>query len=232
MNNNYLTVKIGLFVNYFIFAIVKGALLATIGLITSTKKEHASLLSFLESFFMVGIVFSAFLFSYFVVEEKSNSWLNAYYFIGAAGIVAIILLSVSSLDERQIEGFEIDNKTIVEQVRSMFYLVAKPLVVVFVLSAFLYVLLEQGITSWLPSFNNQGLNLSSKLSIQMGAILALSIALGRLFAGFFLRKFDWFYFVLVCLLASLVLVIGVMPLVKEFEGPTITSFFDAPAAAL
>lgn len=36
------------------FALIKVSVFATLGLITSGKKEHLSLMSFLESFFMVG----------------------------------------------------------------------------------------------------------------------------------------------------------------------------------
>ena len=56
--------------------------------------------------------------------------------------------------------------------KEMFKLMVKPIVLVFVLCAFFYVLIEQSIMSWLPTFNNKVLLLPAALSIQMASILA------------------------------------------------------------
>jgi len=71
----------------------------------------------------------------------------------------------------------------------MFQLILLPVVIVFVASAFVYVLIEQSIMSWLPTYNSQVLHLPQTLSIQMASILAAATALGRFLAGLLLKKF-------------------------------------------
>jgi fucose permease len=45
------------------FALIKVSVYATIGIVTSDKKEHASFMNFIESFFMIGILTGYFIFS-------------------------------------------------------------------------------------------------------------------------------------------------------------------------
>ena len=48
------------------FALIKVSVYATIGLVTSNKKDHASFMNFIESFFMIGILAGYFIFGAFV----------------------------------------------------------------------------------------------------------------------------------------------------------------------
>ena len=48
------------------FALIKMSVYSIIGLVTKSEKEHISLMRFLESFFMIGILTGYFIFSYFV----------------------------------------------------------------------------------------------------------------------------------------------------------------------
>ena len=48
------------------FALIQVSVYATIGLVTSNKKDHASFMNFIESFFMIGILNGYFIFSAFV----------------------------------------------------------------------------------------------------------------------------------------------------------------------
>ena len=54
----------------------------------------------------------------------------------------------------------------------MLKLTYQPLVLIFII-AFLYVLIEQGVGTWLPTFNNQVLQLPVAISIQLASILQL-----------------------------------------------------------
>jgi fucose permease len=112
----------------------------------------------------------------------------------------------------------------------MIKLAIKPLVLVFIMSAFTYVLIEQSIMSWLPTFNSKVLNLPTTLSIQMASILAASTALGRFSAGIALRKIHWFLVLIICLLAASVLVLVAIPLAKN-SGGQVTGWGDAPLGA-
>jgi len=108
---------------------------------------------------------------------------------------------------------------------------AVPLVLVFVLCAFFYVLVEQSIMSWLPTFNSKVLQLPTALSIEMASILAGATALGRFLAGIVMKKLNWYVVLTACLVLAAILVFTAIPLAKGAEGRTVTGWSDAPLAA-
>jgi len=216
------------------FALIKVSVFATIGIITKDEKEHASFMNFLESFFMIGILSGYFVFSAFVDDANpaSTAWLNAYFLLAGISFAAFLLLLSTPLDESEVQAVQEKPKSFGEEFAGMFSLLARPLVMVFLVSAFVYVLVEQGIMSWLPSFNSKILNLPTSLSIEMAAILAGSTALGRFLAGFVLRKLKWFPVIAGSLVLAAVLVMVSLPLASGIEeGRVITGWFDAPLAA-
>ena len=214
------------------FALIKVSVFATIALVTKDDKEHLSLMNFLESFFMVGILCGYFLFGSFVDNNnpKSTHWFNAYYILGSLAVIAFILLLSTKLDESGIQQAE-EGKTAADDFVDMLKLIILPLVLVFIFCAFFYVLIEQSIMSWLPTFNNDVLKLSTSLSIQMASILSAAIALGRFLAGMLFKKIDWLYVLLGCLLAAALIVILTVPLTKNITGLAITNFSDVPLVA-
>jgi fucose permease len=139
------------------FALIKISVYATIGLVTKNDREHISLMNFIESFFMVGVVAGYFVFSYFVDDSnlQSRAWLDVYWLLGALSFVAFLLLLSSRLDESQAKSEEAPAQDFAQ----MFRLLALPLVLVFIICAFFYVLVEQSIMSWLPTFNSKVLQL-------------------------------------------------------------------------
>ncbi|GAC1385208.1 MAG: hypothetical protein NVSMB45_13700 [Ginsengibacter sp.] len=212
------------------FALIKVSVYATIGLVTKTKKDHASFMNFIESFFMVGILTGYFIFSAFVDKDPaSTTWLKVYYLLAGLSAVAFILLLLSPLDESSVK--EPESKTMTDDFIDMFKLAIRPLVLVFIISAFIYVLIEQSIMSWLPTFNNQVLHLSTVLSIQMASILAASTALGRFIAGILLRKIHWLLVIICCLILAAVLVFLVIPLAAHLNVTSIDSWSNAPFVA-
>lgn len=213
------------------FALIKMSVYSTIGLVTKNEKEHISLMNFIESFFMIGILTGYFIFSYFVddTNPQSTQWLNVYYWLGGISLAAFLLLLSASLDESSIQAKE--QKSMLEEFKEMFKLMVKPIVLVFVLCAFFYVLIEQSIMSWLPTFNNKVLLLPAALSIQMASILAGSTALGRFFAGLVLKKLNWLIVLISCLLLAAALVLVAIPLAEKSTGQAITGWTTAPVAA-
>ncbi len=213
------------------FALIKVSVFATIGLVTSDKKDHASFMNFIESFFMIGIMTGYFIFSAFVDNGNpaSASWLRVYYLLAGISMAAFVLLASAPLDESSVKAEE--SKPLLQDFADMFKLTFRPLVLVFVVSAFFYVLIEQSIMSWLPTFNNQVLHLSTTLSIQMASILAASTALGRFIAGIVLRKIEWLRVLVGCLTTAAVLVLLVMPLAAKVPPGSINSWLDAPLVA-
>lgn len=213
------------------FALIKMSVYSTIGLVTKDEKEHISLMNFIESFFMIGILTGYFVFSYFVDNNnpQSTSWLKVYYLLGAISAVAFLLLLSSKLDESSVRNQS--NGSMLADFGKMFQLMVSPIVLVFIFCAFFYVLIEQSIMSWLPTFNNKVLLLPAALSIQMASILAGSTALGRFLAGMLLKKLNWFLVLASCLILAAGLVILAIPLAEKVSGAPITGWGTAPIAA-
>ncbi len=213
------------------FALIKVSVYATIGIVTKDKKEHASFMNFIESFFMIGILTGYFIFSAFVQDgqPQSTEWLKVYYLLAGISIVAFLLLLSTTLDESSVRTTE--SKPFLEDFKEMVKLALAPLVLVFIASAFIYVLIEQSIMSWLPTFNSKVLNLPTTLSIQMASILAASTAVGRFTAGIVLRKIHWFLVLIICLAAAGVLVLVAIPLAQVSDGRVITGWGNAPLGA-
>jgi fucose permease len=213
------------------FALIKVSVYATIGLVTSDKREHASFMNFIESFFMIGILSGYFIFSGFVDnnDRQSTSWLGVYYVLSGISTIAFILLLLSPLDESSVQHSQ--SKSLLDDFQDMLKLVVVPLVLVFVVSAFTYVLIEQSIMSWLPTFNSKVLNLPATLSIQMASILAASTAIGRFTAGIALRKIHWFWVLVICLTLAALLVLIALPLARSNSGESITGWGNAPLGA-
>ena len=213
------------------FALIKMSVYGAIGLVTQDKKEHISLMNFIESFFMIGILTGYFLFSSFVddTNPQSTGWLQVYYVLGGISGVAFVLLLSARLDETSVK--KETEVSMLEEFGEMFQLMALPLVIVFILCAFFYVLIEQSIMSWLPTYNQQVLKLPSALSIEMASILAGSTALGRFLAGILLKKLNWHVVLSSCLLLAAGLVLLAIPLAQGASGRTVTGWSDAPLAA-
>ena len=212
------------------FALIKVSVYATIGIITDNKKDHASFMNFIESFFMVGILTGYFIFSAFVSDSDptSNDWFRVYYLLAGISAIAFVLLWTTTLDESAIRPAE--SLSFSKDFLDMVKLAIQPLVLVFIVSAFTYVLIEQSIMSWLPTFNSKVLQLPATLSIQMASILAASTAIGRFSAGIALRKLHWFFVLVICLAASATLVIIAMPMARA-AGGEVTGWATAPLAA-
>ncbi|MBK7936097.1 MAG: MFS transporter [Lewinellaceae bacterium] len=213
------------------FALIKMSVYSTIGLVTKDEKEHISLMNFIESFFMVGILTGYFIFSSFVDDSnpQSTAWLKVYYLLGGISLLAFGLLFSAPLDESSVRNQTPDS--MVNDFGKMFRLMAVPLVLVFILCAFFYVLIEQSIMSWLPTYNSKVLQLPTALSIEMASILAGATALGRFLAGIVMKKLNWHVVLSSCLLLAAVLVLTAIPLAKGAEGRVVTGWGDAPLAA-
>jgi len=179
------------------FALVKVSVFATLGLIAKDQKAHVSLMNFLESFFMIGVMSGYFIFSAFVedAEPGSIASLDVYYLLALLSFLAGALLCAARIDESSVHPDQPTSPA--ADFVAMIALCARPLVLIFIVSAFLYVLIEQSIMSWLPTFNSRTLHLSPSLSIQMASILAASTALDRFVAGLAFRDLDWFVDLLV-----------------------------------
>lgn len=188
------------------FALIKLSVYSLIGILTDSKKEHASLMSSIEGFFMVGIALAYFLFPAFYSSDE-NSWLNVYYLLCGLILISFIFLLFSKV-EYEVEAI---GSSMVDDLKESLKLMVVPLVLIFIVSAFLFVMIEQGIMTWLPTFNKKIFNFNSVLSVQMASILALSLALGRFVAGFLTKYINWVVLVIVCVVISGGILIYILP---------------------
>lgn len=216
------------------FALTKVSVFASLGLVTNNQQEHLSLMNFLESFFMIGILCGYFLFAYFVDDKnpKSSSWLSAYHVIAGLSALAFLLLLTAPFDESKVKSAERESAASLEDnFTDMMRLIILPLVLVFICCIFFYVLIEQSIMSWLPTFNSDVLHLSKKTSIQMASILTGALALGRFLAGIIFKKINWLYVLWGCLLLAGSIVLVTVPMAKNITGKEINNLSDIPLVA-
>ena len=123
------------------FALIKVSVYSAIGLVTEGEKEHNSLMSSIEGFFMFGIALAYFLFPAFNTPNDENAWLNVYWLLAALSFLSFLFLLRANFEE----GDHIPGADLKDDFIQMFRLLARLLVVVFVISAFLFVMIEQGI---------------------------------------------------------------------------------------
>jgi fucose permease len=208
------------------FALIKLSVYSLIGVVTSSKKEHSSLMSAIEGFFMVGIATAYFLFPAFYSETDENAWLNVYYLISGLVVISFIFLLFSKI-EYEVEAI---GSSLREDLTRSIKLIVVPLVLVFLASAFFFVMIEQGIMTWLPRFNEKIFKFSATLSVQMASILALSLALGRFVAGFLTKFMSWVVLVIICIVISGGILLSVLPqLSSELDSLVeIKSLADVP----
>lgn len=207
------------------FAFIKVSVYSMIGLFTETKEQHNSFMSSIEGFFMIGIASAYFLFPAFFDAADPNAWLRVYLLLAGLIAVAFLLLLFTKVDVDipKSEG------SLADDFMGMIKLVALPLTIFFVLSAFCFVMVEQGIMTWLPTFNERVLSLNDTLSVQMASILALSLAAGRFLAGQAVKKVHWLALLTVCLLAAAAIVAFVLPQALNAGPKVIHTFSEIPA---
>lgn len=212
------------------FAIAKVVVYSMIGLVTDDPKQHASLTSLIEGMFMIGVLSSYWVFSAFI-DTEGLRWLNAYWVLGGITALALALIVTAQVDEHKTDeskAFNADGKS---PFLGMLKLAALPLVLVFVVCAFLFVLIEQGIQSWLPTFNNEVLHLPAQMSVQAASLFAACLAIGRFGASAMMARFDWYPVLNLCLMLLAALIVLVLPLADGIAPGTIGSWQDAPLAA-
>jgi MFS transporter, FHS family, glucose/mannose:H+ symporter len=213
------------------FALAKVAVYSSIGLLTSDKAEHTRLTNTIEGLFMVGVLLGGWLFSAFIdrAAPANPVWLNVYWLLAGCCAVVIVLLATSRLDESAAHTARTSSMR--GSFLEMMTLVARPIVYVFLISAFLYVLIEQSFGTWLPTFNNEILKLPNTMSIQLASILAGTTAIGRLGAGQVLRRMPWYVLLNICVIGMGVLVVLTLPLAGNVVARVNVGWGNAPIAA-
>ena len=206
------------------FALIKVSVYSSIGLLTNSPKEHNSFMSSIEGFFMVGIALAYFLFPAFNSETDQNAWLRVYLLLAVLIVISFVFLFFSKFEE----NIAIETSNISEDFKQMLFLISKILVIVFLASSFLFVMVEQGIMTWLPTFNERVLHLTENLGVMMASILAISLAVGRLVAGVLSKYISWLWIIAVCIVAAMLMVIFILPQTMKAKVTQINTLGDIP----
>ena len=210
------------------FAVVKVSVYTLVGLLVSNDKEHKSFLSSIESFFMIGIAVAFVGFPLFYSETDPNAWLRVYLAVATLIAISFIFLLLSDFEGLK---YDIPGTNINDDFKQMIGLLKRPMVLVFAIAAFMYVMTEQGIMSWLPTFNEKVLHLPEKMSVFMAVILMLSIAGGRYLSSILIKKIYWLTLLIVCLVGAALIVILVLPQTNNLAIKEINSLTDVPIIA-
>lgn len=182
------------------FALVKVSVYSSIGLLSPEPKRHASLTSLLEGLFMLGVLSTSWIFSLFIDRHAPGNpvWLHVYWLLAAIAAGAALLVGFARLDESAIHVAAAEESPI----PGMLNLLRHREVLVFLIAAFLYVLIEQQVQTWLPTFNREVLQLPVTLSVQLASLYSGALACGRLSASLALRRIYWRNLLVGCLVAA------------------------------
>ncbi|MFZ5616344.1 MAG: MFS transporter [Pseudomonadota bacterium] len=212
------------------FALVKVSVYSTIGLLTDDSNSHASLLNLIEGFFMVGVLAGYWLFAAFIdpADPASIVWTRVYWLLAALAAANVLLLAGARFPAPPIAA---GDRRFDRDFAEMLALLWRPAVIVFVISAFLYVLIEQGIGTWLPTFINEVLHLPQAMSVQATSIFAAALAAGRLGAGVLLRRVNWYWLLNACVIGMGGLMLLTLPATRGLEPQADVTWSSAPPAA-
>lgn len=211
------------------FAFIKVSVYSSVALVTEDSRQHASFMSTVEGVYMIGVLLGYWMFSFFIdpINPASPVWLNVYWVLAViCGAVFLVIWTTPFA-----KGATTKEASFRKDFYAMLQMMALPLVCVFIISAFLYVLIEQGIGTWLPTFNKEILGLPSDMSVQATSIFAACLAVGRLSAGSVIQRFGWYPVLNICLVTMGALVLSVMPLTHGLSPNPAMTWGTAPLAA-
>ena len=194
------------------FAMIKVSVYSSIGLLTRGPKEHASVTSLIEGLFMCGVLATAWVFSFFVNRDRPADpvWLHTYWLLAGLAGAAAVVWTLVPLDESRTRAAEPQtSQRLSTSVMGMWSLLRYGLVATFLASAFIYVLIEQAVQTWLPTFNNEVLNLPVAISLQLTGVYSGTLAAGRLGASLLLRYIRWPTLLISCLFMAALLLLSV-----------------------
>ena len=209
------------------FAVIKVSVYSMIGLITNNDKEHKSVLTSIESFFMIGIATGFVVFPLFYSDTDPDAWLRIYLLLAVLIAISFFILFFSNFKL----NYQVPGSSVREDFIEMIKLLKRPLVLVFAVAAFMYVMMEQGIMSWLPTFNEKVLHLPERTSVYMAIILMLSIALGRYVSSLLVKRVHWLAILATCLIGAALMVLFVLPQTQHLQPKEILTLKDVPVIA-
>jgi fucose permease len=192
------------------FALVKVSVYATVGLLARDKAHHATLMNRLEGIYQVGALLAPLVFSWMIAR---GNWINTYWFVAGLALLALALWIFTPLPQPGDAQGEAKKGGLAEVKR----LLARPIVWLFLLCAAVYVMIEQSIGTWLPTFNIDVFRLPPEKAATLLSLYFGSVALSRFVFGFFVRRISAFVLQLVYLSCAFGLLSGVLWLTRTPE---------------
>lgn len=166
-------------------------------------------------------------FPMFIDEQDNDAWLRGYLLMAGVVAIAFLIIAFSKFNVPVSQK----SSSIKQDISEMLKLFKRPLVWIFALFAFFYVMTEQGIMTWLPTFNKETLNIDPRLASQVAVILMTSIALGRFVSGILVKKIKWVYLTFAGVIGAAILVLIVLPMAGNVSGTRVSEIANLPLAA-
>ena len=210
-----------------IMVAVKVICYSSVGLVTKNAKEHASFINILEALYTTGTIFGLWIYSYFLKLVPTH-WLYIFWLFGAICIVLLIYWVVTPFNESEIEAQE--EEPIFKQFKGVIYILGSTFVLfIFLLGS--YETLEQGIGSWLPSFNHDILGMPKFLSIEVASLLTFGIALGRFAGAYTVKHIKWHKMLFFNFIVAIILFFLVILNLKQGLAAGATDLLQLPLVA-
>lgn len=227
---SFAIVKLAFLVTGLSYGLMKVALYSTIGLVAADKREHASLLSFMEACYKIGSLLTFVVFAAFTdnAVATSLSWTHAYFLLAALMLVAFALLWGVKLDESRVR--EAHPQRAYQPILDMGRLLVTPVALTLGLLVAACIVTEHGFINWLPTFNNKVLGLVPSLGIQLAGLYAVWAIIGRVGMGFVLKRVAWFPALLVCVVCSAVVLTAGLLAVGDTPLSPAVQWREAPLA--
>lgn len=220
------------FATGFGFALMKVSVYSVIGLFTSSASGHARLLGIIEAAFMAAVVASAWIFAWFIdpANPGSPAWLGVYWLLFALCLVSALAISLVQIDESAL-GVSLKRQKPTQAFREMLGLLALRATQVFIAGIFLYVFIEQGLGTWLPTINHKALGLDGQIAVQAASAFAMAIAAGRFVAGLVVARIGWLRLLLGCFAGMSLILLVVPGMAAAQGGQVVTSWAQMPLVA-
>ena len=178
------------------FALMKVSVYTLVGWIARDSSHHAALMNRMEGIYQVGALAAPLVFSWMIAH---GSWFGTYWFVAALGIVALLTWAVTSFAEPAPPTSSQEKGSARSEVLA---LLKQPSICLFLLSGAIYVMIEQSISTWLPTFLRDVFELKPERAAALLSLYFGSLALSRFLFGVLVRYVSAFWLQLVALLTA------------------------------
>lgn len=188
----------------FSFMLIKSTTYTLARLYTNTDSQYSSFINMIEGLFILGVLFGSFLFSFFIHHstQEGAGWLNTYWILSLCASLSFVLIIFTHIDECN----PLEKTTILKEIKPLLSLLKRGIIWIFIPSMFIYMLIEQAISVWLPTLYHHTFAISPGISVLLASILFIAIAAGRFFWGFIMRYMHWMSVLLMVMIFAIVLI--------------------------